>query len=411
MIRKTVLFLLAALLLFAAGCGRKQTPAETASAAPVTTQPQPGTQPPAENGPALLTEDGSRAASPDERTLCTVTETGVLYSVFDQGEQPTGTAVYHWVDTDAREDVPLMTLEGQGYEAVYTRTELGGCVYTLALTGNPFDEAPDTLWLLRFDGPGRTAEKYPVTDNGYPYASMAASDGRLLIVSHEMSQPACDRVYVFDPADGTLRELLSFQAGKTETDTLRAVCADGDGFALLRLHLMELEPELYLDRYDGSGRKRSETALNEPLIAAAMEVHGILSRQDALNEFGMMVSGFRLEEGRYLFYENFGLLRLILDLKTDETLFAGDDLYAMTVGSGSPAFYLQDFFVPGGDELHTPGIYALRGGAVTKIPFDPPEDRSMIRQVSHAADGTWLIRVTDGNEETDTWHLWKEPGI
>ena len=139
-----------------------------------------------------------------------------------------------------------------------------------------------------------------------------------------------------------------------------------------------------------------------------MEVHGILSRQDAGSEFGMMVSGFRLEEGRYLFYENFGLLRLILDLETGRTLFAGDDLYAMSVGGGSPAFYLQDFFEPVGDELHTPGIWALRDGAVTKIPFDPPEDRSMLRHVSHAADGTWLIRVTDGNEEADVWRLWKE---
>ncbi len=29
--------------------------------------------------------------------------------------------------------------------------------------------------------------------------------------------------------------------------------------------------------------------------------------------------------------------------------------------------------------------------------------------VSHAADGTWLIRVTDGNEESDAWLLWQEP--
>ena len=268
MYQKLMIVLLAALLLFAAGCGATQSPTETEAPAPIATQPLRAVE--------LLTEDGSRAASPDAGTLCTVTENGVLYSIFQPGEtQLTAPAVYHWVDTAAREDLPLLTLEGQGYEAVYTRTELGGAVYTLALTGNPFDDAPDALWLLCFDGPGRSAAKYQITDNGYPYASMAAADGRLFIVSHEMTTPACDKLYAFDPADKSVRELLSFPAGGSETDTLRAVCADGDGFALLRLHLMDFEPELYLDRYDGAGQKRSETALKEPLIAAAMEVHGV----------------------------------------------------------------------------------------------------------------------------------------
>lgn len=421
MCKKLILVFLAALLLFAAGCGGSQTSAESGSSESTDLQPQQTAQRPADPGSSeptdlqprnpveLLAEDGSRAAAPEASALCTVTENGVLYSIFQPGETPTGPAVYHWIDAAAREDVPLLTLEDQGYEAVYTRTELGGAVYTLALTGNPFDDAPDTLWLLRFDGPGRTAEKYQVTDNGFPYASMAAAADKLLIVSHEMSQPKCDKVYAFDPADGTLRELLTFPAGGAGTDTLRAVCADGEGFALLRLHLTEGGSELYLDRHDGSGEKRSELALTEPMTTAALEAPGVLSRQDALNEFGMMVSGLRLEEGRYLFYENFGRLRLILDLETGKTLFAGDDLYAMSVGGGSPAFYLQDFFEPGGDEYHTPGIYVLREGEAVRLPFEPPEDRSMIRHVSHAADGTWLIRVTDGSEEADAWLLWKEP--
>lgn len=417
--KKAALFFLAALLLFAAGCG-SQSPAEPGAAVPNDAQPRQSDQRPAEADSAapsdaqprhpveLLAEDGSRVAAPDASTFCTVTETGVLYSVFAPGTQPTGPAVYHWIDVAAREDVPLLTLEEQGYEAVYARTELDGSVYTLALTGNPFDEEADTLWLLCFDGPGRTAAKYRITDSGFAYASMAAADGRLLIVSHEMSQPKCDKVYAFDPADKSLRELLSFPAGGAGTDTLRAVCADKDGFALLRLHLTEGGSELYLDRYEGSGQKRAELTLTEQMVAAAMEVSGVLSRQDALNEFGMMVSGFRQEE-RYLFYENFGRLRLILDLETGRTLFAGDDLYAMSLGSGRPAFYLLDFFEPEGDELHTPGIYVLRKGEVTRLPFAPTEDRAMIRHVSHAADGTWLIRVTDGNEESDAWLLWQEP--
>lgn len=414
LMRKTVIFfLLAALLLFAAGCGASQITAEAEAPAQQTAQRPAETDPAVPNDPQhpveLLAEDGSRIAAPDADALCTVTENGVLCSVFQPGGAPTGPAVYRWIDPAAREDLPLMTLEGQGYEAVYARTELGGVVYTLALTGDPFDDEPDSLWLLCFDGPGRTAAKYRITDNGFPYGSMAAAAGKLLIVSHEMSQPKCDKLYAFDPADKTLRELLSLPGGGAGADTLRAVCADGEGFALLRLYLTEGGSELYLDRYDSSGQKRAELALTETMIAAALEVHGVLSRQDALNEFGMMVSGLRLEEGRYLFYENFGRLRLILDLETNRTLFAGDDLYAMSVGGGSPAFYLLDFFVPGGDELHTPGISVLRDGGLTQLPFAPAEDRSMIRHVSHAADGTWLIRVTDGNAEADALRLWQEP--
>ena len=401
MCKKVAPLLLTVLLLFAAGCGGSQSPAAPESPAPNDAQ----TQHPVE----LLTEDGSRVAAPDSHSLCTATENGVFYSVFEPGETHTGPAVYHWIDAAALEDIPLLTLEGQGYEATYARTELGGAVYTLALTGNPYDNEPDTLWLLCLDGPGRSAAKYRITDNGFPYASMTAADGRILIVSHEMTQPACDKVYAFDPADKSVRELLSFPAGGAGSDTLRAICADGDGFALLRLRLTEGESELYLDRYDDSWQKHAELALNEQMIPAAMKVHGILSRQDALNEFGLMVSGFRLEEGRYLYYENFGLLRLILDLETGRTLFAADDLYAMSVGGGSPALYLQDHFVPGGDEYHSPGIWVLQDGKLTRLPFTPAEDRSMIRHVSHAADGTWLIRITDGNAESDAWLLWKEP--
>ena len=51
----------------------------------------------------------------------------------------------------------------------------------------------------------------------------------------------------------------------------------------------------------------------------------------------------------------------------------------------------------------------LRDGEAAKLGFAPPEERSMIRYVSHAADGTWLIRVTDGNAEADAWILWQEP--
>ena len=78
-------------------------------------------------------------------------------------------------------------------------------------------------------------------------------------------------------------------------------------------------------------------------------------------------------------------------------------LYAMWTGA------VAESEQPEGDELHTPGIYVLRKGEVTRLPFAPTEDRAMIRHVSHAADGTWLIRVTDGSEESDAWLLWQEP--
>ena len=225
MCKKLIPIFLAALLIFAAGCGGGQSPAAPGASVPAEAQPRQSAERPGETdaqqtaqrpaeteAPAptdtepqhpveLLAEDGSRVAAPDARSLCTATETGVLYSVFEADNAPTGPAVYRWIDTAAREDLPLLTLEDQGYEAVYTRTELNGLVYTLALTGNPYDAEPDTLWLLCFDGPGRSAAKYPITDDGFPYASMAAAADKLLIVSHEMAEPKCDKVYVVEELD------------------------------------------------------------------------------------------------------------------------------------------------------------------------------------------------------------------
>ena len=417
---KRVLSILLAVLLAATlpGCGKN---GGTESTAPGTRpaesqkeqtdalapESQPGTaenaQP--EDGLEILGKDGTRLGAISKEARSTAADAGLFYSVVEQAEYAwSGTAQYRFFRQADGSDVLLGTLEDQGYEALYARTELDGIVYTLAVTGNPFDSEPDTLWLLAFDGEKGSMEKYAVSEHGHPYAAMAAANGELLIVNHETTEPARDTVYAFDPNSRTLNEVLSFT--DTKEASLRGVCAAEDGFFLLRLRTAGGQPELFLDRYDGSGKKLSEKALNEALLSALLEVQGIITEDDAKSELGMMVSHFSVEDGRYLFYENFSVTRLVLDLETGEALLAKSDLYTMSPGGGSTAVYRINF---PGDEDTAPEILTLQDGKMTKLDFTAPDERSLVQSVSHSPAGTWLINTKNAAGTAEVLILWAEP--
>ena len=417
MCKKAVILLLAALLFFAAGCGGSRTPAEPGTYAP--TDPQQSAEAPATSDTAapiaptprhpvdLLTEDGSRAAAPDSDTLCTVTETGVFYSVFAPGGAPTGPAVYRWIDTAAREDVPLLTLEDQGYEAAYTRTELDGVIYTLATVGNAFDDKPDTLYLLAFDPAAETMTKYAVSADGFPYAAMAVSGGKLLIMNHEMNAAKADKVYEFDPASGTVREILSIpDDGKS---SLRSVAGAEDGFYLLRLGLSGGMPEeMFLDRYDSAYQLTDSVSLNGLIIPAMKNLPGMEGEADVLTEFGLAAGGFAVQDGHWLFYENFGRIRVIIDLETGEALFADQDLWSMAHGGGEPAVYEIAFEPYGAGE--GPKILTVKDGKTEMLSFQPDDSRFFLQNASCSADGTWLIRMADSAPAgmgEEILYLWK----
>ena len=358
----------------------------------------------------VLDKDGKLLGRIDGRASASAADEGVFYSVFAPAEnESTAPAQYHLFRESDGKDILLGTLEEQGYETIYSRVEMNGIVYTLALTGNPYDEEPDSLWLLAFDLANEKMEKVLICENASPYAAMTAVNGKVLIMVHEFGSPKCDKVYEYDASSGTIREVLSFSSEGENSDSLRGVYADAEHLYLLRLTLKNgMADELYLDTYDTAYTKTSELSLRELIFSE--EYHGVASPDDEKAEIGMIVSGFAVWEDRYLYYENFAVTRALLDLKTGKNLFASDDNYSLSKGSGMPFFYFFDLGQAEPDQ-DIAGIYELKNGAVEKKTLTPPDTRTMIRNISVSPDGTWLVTYSDSaprDAGTDALVLWRE---
>ncbi len=396
--------ILSAILLLVTGCGKTE---------PASQEPEK----PTESGTSAETElvdpivilekDGTKIGQIDNRASATAVQNGIFYSVTDMAENAyVGTAEYHFFSLEDKRDVLLGKLENQGYEAQFTRTELNGVIYTLAIEGDPYNDPSVTLLLLAFDPQQKTMKRYTVTKYGFPYTSIAVLDGDLLIMNHEMSKDKAEKIYRFHPDTEKIEEVLSFDSGR---DSLRAVTAAEDGFYVLRLRLNSgSENELYLDHYDKNFAKTAERKLSDLLAAAVMEVHGVANRQEAMNELGMIVSRFAVLSGRYLVYENFGLTRVIVDLENGGKVFSGDDHYSASVGTGEPVLFRLDFDP---DHVEAPEILEIRDGALAKVPFEPADSHKMIQGVSRSASGTWAVYTTDNypfHRGTQALTVWSE---
>ena len=414
----SILLILTLLLSLSAGCGASENGTDPASKTPVTTrQAQPGETVPgtSETEPKqiaeILDKDGKLLARIDGRANASAADAGIFYSIFVQGEYEfTATAQYRFYRLSDGKDILLGTLEDQGYEAVYARTEMDGTVYALALTGNPFDTSPDALWLLAFDPVRGTMNKIRVSENASPYAAMTAANGKALVMVHELGAPKRDLVFEFDAASGALKEVLSFSSEGSRCESLRGVYADGEKLYLLRLAVEGGNPEeLYLDVYDSAYGKLSERSLRELIFSE--EYAGITSPGDEKAELGMIASGFAVQDGRYLYYENFGVTRALLDLETGKNLFARDDSYALSIGGGKKVFYFFDLGqAEPGQEVQ--GVYDLKNGTVERTVMTPPDGRTMIRSLSVSPNGTRLIRFSDRelrDPGTDALVIWTEP--
>ena len=219
---------------------------------------------------------------------------------------------------------------------------------------------------------------------------MTASDSKLYIMNHEQSARKEDKIYEYDPESGKVKEILTYQNDK---DSLRGVAAAEDGFYVLNLRIRDEGNELWLERYDLSYKKVSERQVDDVMAKAASE-NGTLTRDDLRNEFGMMVSNFAVINGRYLFYENFGTVRLAVDLETEEVLFSGTDLLSMSIGSGEKLFYQLSFI----DDAETePEIYIFRDGAFVKMTFEPKDERVHLQSISTSPGGTWAVTMSNSD--------------
>ncbi|MBR3437100.1 MAG: hypothetical protein IKG97_05030 [Lachnospiraceae bacterium] len=394
--KKLLALLFSLLLAFSfPGCGAKEeNPTEA-----------PETEP--ESLKEIADRNGTIIGRIDSRANATASDAGIFYSVFAPGEnQFTADAEYRFFRMEDGKDFRLGTLHDQGYEAFYARTELGGIMYALAVAGNPMDDKNDPLWLLAFDPMKETMSRYLVTENGFPYVAMTSFNGKILLMNHEQSEKGGDVIYEFDPGTQKVCEVLSFDG---KNDSLRSLYGAEEGLYVLRLDLRDSQThELCLDLYDRSYKPVSSLKLNEMLTKAALGVHGITTPGDAQNEFGMLVSGFAVREGRYLYYENFALLRTVVNLETGEVLFAQDDYYSMSHGSGERVFHRINFAEEGKEEIE---ILFFHGGEVTPATFTPPDSRTLLRQVSVSPGGTWALELSEGSPRdggTPLICLWKE---
>ena len=388
------------LMILAAGCGKNEpSDKETTPSEIEETDP--------EHWMEILDREGKPVGQIDARASASAADAGIFYRIWAPGmDEKTATAEYRFFRLSDQKDILLGRLEDQGYETFYSRTELNGIVYTLAVTGDPSDEKNDTLWLLAFDGEKGTMEKYAVTEYGFAYSTITLSDGKLFILNHEMKEPACSKVYQYDPADKSVKEILTLpEAAENGTDSMRSICAAEDGFYLLRLFISaDGHRNLFLDRYDFSGKKISETSLNEILIPAITMIHGIMNEGDAENELGYFLTHFEVLQDRYLYYKNFAVTTLIVDLQDREAV-AQDDLYSFSFGGGKRLFYHLDFDL---EAEKTPEIYELAEKELKPVTFTPADAHECLQILSVSPSGVKLLEFKRSAAEA-VLYLYQEP--
>ncbi|MBR6246468.1 MAG: hypothetical protein IKR15_03820 [Bacteroidales bacterium] len=336
---------------------------------------------PSQDVAQVLDKDGKLLCQIDAMSTCTAVDAGLFYGIFTLGENAyTGPAVYRVQLLDKDKHVSKKTINRQGYEPVFARTELGGNVYTLNLIGNPMDNEPDDLMLYGFLPSSNSIVTGRITTDGFPYAAMTVSGDKLLIMSHEMSEPKCDKIYAYD--HHMIKEILSFPSGD-ESDSMRSIYGSEEGFYLLRLHIAAQETELFVDRYDSHYNKIYSKSLRSLVLEAAQSVG--ITKEDSVPQQGMHVAGFRVVDGRFVFYENFSAVRAIFDIQEEKVLFAGNDMYQLSTGCGRPLFYKLQFS-PSDDA----DIVGIKDGAVEHIPYTLS---GLLQGISTSPGGNCLYRL------------------
>ena len=335
---------------------------------------------------AVLDMNGERIGSLPENTSVTMTDSGIFYSLVPDGGF--GMVEYGLFDPATGEDGRLGSLEEQSYEATYCRTELGGRIYTLAMTGVLSDGEPDTLWLLQFD-PAGEMKKYEVEDNGFPYAYMAAVNGKLLIAEHDQQDKLYDRVFEFDPESGVLREVMCFElaAEAADGDTIRALCESDGKLYMLRVNHSQAGVRLYLDTYSFAYEKESERDVTD-LIAGAVEY---MTGEKDYGEIEQLVSGFFIDNG-IMYYENFSMTHCLIELESGRQLVEASDLFAASSGSG------EHFFVKMYEE-GAENVFELEDGELAGRGFEGCKDGYFIISASASANGDRLIVTWGGAGE------------
>lgn len=378
--RILALILCAAAACALCACGAKQ-PADTEAAPTATPDP--------DSGMAVLDKDGNRLGTISRLASPTITDRGIFYTVTP--ESGFGTAEYRLYDPATGEDRLLGVMEEQSYETLYCRTELDGRLYTAALTGDLMDGKPDTLWLLSIDLVKGGLEKHKVDENGFPYAYVAAVDGKVLILEHDQQDDLFDRIMELDPAAGELTEAicLKLDGGAQNGDTARAICENDGKLNVLRVHFENGVTSLYIDSYDAEHNKTGERDITE---LASDAITQILTPDDVQSELPQMVCGFAVEDG-FVYYANFSATHFLAELETGRQLTDMGELFNASMGCGRRFYYRimaeegqDDIFELENGELTGKRFAAREGYYLSLASAAPNGDRIIIMNADAAAE-------------------------
>ena len=324
-----------------------------------------------------------------------ITEAGIFYPALPENGDPAVTE-YHLYDPDTKKDTIIGEMKDVAYEASYARCELDGCVYLLVMTGNIMDNVPDPLVLVKADLINHTLTPYPIDDSISPYAVMTPAKDKLVIAWHDQKEILTDRVMAFDPAAGTMKEIMAYTLDQQEIgESIRGLYSDGEKLYQLRLLFEKTGKKLLLDTFDLSSQKISETDITSIVNEAASELQG---GGDASIELQMPVSRFLVREGCF-YYENFSMTRCIANIETGKLILAANDLFNASIGSGWTFFYT--IMKNGLDDENAPDvIYDLNWDELRAQEFTAFDPAYYLVNGSSAPDGTRLL-VMEKREGTE----------
>ena len=349
----------------------------------------------------VFDNSGKRIGELENNGCVTLCNRGIVYcSAADNGDDLKNE--FNLFDAKTGKTTRLGWIEGEIFENVFNRIEIGDHVYTLVIKGNLYDDEPDPVYLVDIDLNGLVAT-HTITDDGFAYMSMCEHNGKLLIRLHDQQDKTLfDRIFEYDPSTGKKREVITAELDDGEKgNTFRQIWSDGKNVYVLRIAMNGLsDVKMMLDIYDAEYNKISEKDITGLFLAANKD----RSPEDISSEMRQPVAYFRVYDGRYIYYENFSVSRFFADLETGEHLIETNGVFSASNGSGKTFWFWSFGGREAGDELSLNGVFELHDGKLEKSLYtDPTDSRYEIWSACSSADGTRMYHC--GYKDPDTGEL------
>lgn len=315
---------------------------------------------------------------------------------------------YHLLRTDEenKEDVLLAKYDDLSYETSYSRTFLEGKLYTLAVTGNITGSDPFTLWLLEFDLNEGKAERYKISDNGFPYSSLTSFNGKIIIFFHDQKETLTDRIVEFDPKTGKTSEIMTYDLDKDlNGESARSLCSENDRLYILKLKFKgSSDISMYVDVFDSTYKKISELDVTETVKEGMADCIYTSEASQLMNEMSQHVSAFRVIDGRYLYYQNFSVVRCITDLENGKCLYGIPEPFTSAPGDGDLIFCSINSYVVN-DTIDPYAVYRFEDGTLKKDPAASAEDGRIVVSITSSSDGRYMVIYADKNGSVFTANI------